>query len=102
VTTGQKQRSRPGRPRDPQLVARFMQAAVEVIKKEGLHRFSVDGIVAHIGAGKGAFYRRWSTVDHFLADLARHLDAQPVAGLTGWSVTDTAGQRVRDLVEADQ
>lgn len=94
--------NRRGRPRDPQLADRFMHAAIRVITKEGLHRFSVDGIVADIGAGKSAFYRRWQTVDHFLADLTRRLDAQPVEGLTGWSVADTAGQRVRDLREDDQ
>jgi AcrR family transcriptional regulator len=83
---------------DPTLAGRFLDAGARAIAEQGLHRFSVDAVAAEIHAGKAAFYRRWPSVDHFLADIVLRLAAQPVDGLTATSLAEAAGARVRQLL----
>jgi AcrR family transcriptional regulator len=89
-----------GRPRDPELAGRFIEAGIRCIAERGLHRFSVDVVAADIRAGKAGFYRRWDSVDHFLADVIRRLAVQPADGVTATSLMEATGSRVRDLLDA--
>jgi AcrR family transcriptional regulator len=69
----------PGRPQDTQLTERFLTAGARFIAKHGVHQLNADRLCAELHAGKAGFYRRWATVDHFLAAIALRLAAEPVA-----------------------
>ena len=89
-----------GRPRDPGLGARFMDVAAAHIVEYGLHALTVNAIVTDVHAGKASFYRRWPDMDHFLADVVRHLRADPVTAPRARTVLFASGRNVRALVEA--
>lgn len=70
--------SGPGRPRDPEVGARVLQAALEVYGRLGAAGFSVDAVAKAAGASKATIYRRWSDADDLLVDaLQRALPQEP-------------------------
>ncbi|MEO8024991.1 MAG: TetR/AcrR family transcriptional regulator [Bryobacteraceae bacterium] len=60
------QRAEPGRPRDRDLDARILKAALRQLSEDGYSRMSIDSIAAEAGTTKPALYRRWNSK----ADLA--------------------------------
>lgn len=60
------EQSRVGRPRDPQVDARVLASAFDIMAKVGFHGLRADGLAARAGVPKSTIYRRWSS----LADLA--------------------------------
>jgi DNA-binding transcriptional regulator YhcF (GntR family)/AcrR family transcriptional regulator len=50
-----------GRPRDPEIEARFKQAALEILAEFGFGGLTLDRICARAKAPAATFYRRWST-----------------------------------------
>lgn len=48
-----------GRPRDPAIEARVLDAAVQIYGRSGWPGFSIDAIARASGVGKEAIYRRW-------------------------------------------
>jgi len=69
----------PGRPMDTDLTERYLTAGGELIVERGLYRVNVDVLAARVGAGKAGFYRRWPSMDDFLAAVARRLAAGPIS-----------------------
>lgn len=88
-----------GRPRNPTLDNRFLAAAVLLIAEYGLHALNVNLLAGTLHAGKASFYRRWPSIDHFLADVVRYLAAHPVGDVTADAILRTSGRQVRALVE---
>jgi len=68
----------PGRPLDAALGDRLLDAGIRLLATHGMHAFRVDNLVAEVHAGKAGFYRRWPTVDHYFAGLARYIARRPV------------------------
>ena len=66
---------RPGRPRDPDVDARILRAAVEHFGEQGWVGFSIEGVARRAGVGKPSIYRRWDGREALLlAAMREHLD----------------------------
>jgi DNA-binding transcriptional MerR regulator/AcrR family transcriptional regulator len=84
-------RGRAGRPRDPQLQARVLAAAIEVYAEAGWSGFSFDAVARRAGVGRAPLYLRWqSKEDLLLAALSAHSSTIP---------TRTRGSLREDLIE---
>ncbi|MBA4025383.1 MAG: TetR family transcriptional regulator [Gordonia sp.] len=57
-----------GRPRDPDLERRVLDAALEVYGKLGWAKSSIDAVAKAAGVGKASIYLRWSTKEELLKD----------------------------------
>ncbi|WP_019927495.1 TetR/AcrR family transcriptional regulator [Nocardia sp. BMG111209] len=69
--------SGPGRPRDPEVDRRILDAALEVYGRDGWGGFRVETVARLAGAGKASVYLRWHSGEELLAEaLGRlgHLD----------------------------
>jgi AcrR family transcriptional regulator len=64
---------RPGRPRDPQADAAILDAAQAVLRDAGFGGFTVDAVAARAGVGKATIYRRWTSREDLLFDVARSI-----------------------------
>ena len=49
-----------GRPRDPDVETRILDATLRLLREDGFTRMSIDAISAASGASKPTIYRRWS------------------------------------------
>lgn len=61
---------RPGRPRDPQADAAILDAAQAVLRDCGFGGFTVDAVATRAGVGKATIYRRWTSREDLLLDVA--------------------------------
>ncbi|MFC3242428.1 helix-turn-helix domain-containing protein [Gordonia humi] len=57
-----------GRPRDPDVSSRIVDAALVVYARRGWSAFTMDGVAREAGVGKAALYRRWSDKKGLLLD----------------------------------
>lgn len=57
---------RPGRPRDPELDAVILKAAIELLCQAGFAGTSVEAVAERAGVGKATIYRRWPTREDLL------------------------------------
>lgn len=98
----------PGRPRDPSVTQRYIEAGINLIAEQGLHRLNPHVLARRIQAGKAGFYRRWRDVDDFLVDVVRSIGAVPVpfpdprtprSDLTALVVHQVGGDRGRVMAE---
>jgi AcrR family transcriptional regulator len=76
-------RSRGGRPRDPGVDDRILEAVIDILGTERLHHFTMQDIADRAGAGKAALYRRWPDLSHLIAEALERMVAPPVEFLTG-------------------
>lgn len=51
---------RRGRPRDPSRDEAIIDAAIEVLLRDGYDRLSMEGVATAAGVGKATVYRRWA------------------------------------------
>ncbi|MCX4098599.1 TetR/AcrR family transcriptional regulator [Nocardia sp. alder85J] len=65
--------SGPGRPRDPAVDRRILDAALEVYGRDGWGGFRVEAVAKHAGAGKASVYLRWHSGEELLAEALSHL-----------------------------
>jgi len=79
-----------GRPRDPSVDARAIEAALDAINEEGMAGLSIDGIAARAGVSKATIYRRWNSKDELVVDA--------IASLSGAVGAMTTGDVRADLV----
>ena len=69
--------SKPGRPRDPAVEERILDATLRQLAEHGYARMSVDQVAAASGISKPAIYRRWKgKADLATAALNRPADVQ--------------------------
>src|SRR6266851_5959752 len=57
--TGEPERSRRGRPRDPAVDEAVLTAAVDLLAEVGYARLTMDQVAARAGVGKASVYLRW-------------------------------------------
>lgn len=69
MTAGQ----RGGRPRDPELTPKVLEAARQLLAEGGPRAFTSDNVAATARVGKASLYRRWSDLDQLLVDVVRSL-----------------------------
>ena len=76
--------ARRGRPRDPEVDAAILAAALELLATVGYSRLSMDQIAAHAGVGKASVYLRWPNKVALVAEaVERHADVAPPIPDTG-------------------
>ena len=75
----QTAKSKPsGRPRDPGVETRILDATMQMLRDEGFSRMSIDSIALASGVSKPTIYRRWSgKADIATAALARLRLSEP-------------------------
>lgn len=59
---------RRGRPRDPSRDAAIIDAAIDVLVRDGYDRLSMEGVAAAAGVGKATVYRRWGNKAELVID----------------------------------
>jgi AcrR family transcriptional regulator len=57
-----------GRPRDPSRDEAIIDAAIDVLVRDGYDRLSMEGVAAAAGVGKATIYRRWSSKAELVID----------------------------------
>jgi AcrR family transcriptional regulator len=76
-----------GRPRDPSRDEAIIDAAIDVLVRDGYDRLSMEGVAAAAGVGKATVYRRWSSkaelVIDAMATLKPAIDAIDTGTLEG-------------------
>ncbi|MCX4098598.1 TetR/AcrR family transcriptional regulator [Nocardia sp. alder85J] len=63
--------SGPGRPRDPGVDRRVLEAAINIYGELGWHGFSIEAVARGAGVGKATIYRRWPNRTDLLIDAVR-------------------------------
>jgi AcrR family transcriptional regulator len=77
-----------GRPRNPQIDATVLEAALAVLDESGYGRLTIEEVARRAEATKPAIYRRWPTRQHLaLAALASRIGESPVPD-TGCTLCD--------------
>jgi AcrR family transcriptional regulator len=59
---------RRGRPRDPSRDEAIIDAAIDVLVRDGYDRLSMEGVATAAGVGKATVYRRWSSKAELVID----------------------------------
>ncbi|MEO6605597.1 MAG: TetR/AcrR family transcriptional regulator [Aeromicrobium sp.] len=62
-----------GRPRDPSRDEAIIDAAIDVLVREGYDRLSMEGVATSAGVGKATIYRRWSNKAELVIDAMASL-----------------------------
>ena len=86
-TTPATTRSR-GRPVDPALHGRFLDAALELVAERGYRALTTAAVAARAGASTASLYRRWSTKRALVADIARTLTRDALGDIDTGSLAD--------------
>lgn len=66
-----------GRPRDPQLEDRALEATLAVFGDKGWVGLTIDEVAARALVGKSSIYLRWKDKETLLAAALRHLQRRP-------------------------
>jgi len=89
----------PGRPRDPDVDARILTAARQILDAEGASALSVARVAREAGVGRPTVYRRYQDADELLRGvLFAELDAILDANRASMAATEPTGPVVDDLV----
>lgn len=72
-----------GRPADPDIDARVLQAGVELFAEVGWKAFNLDGVARRAKVGKAALYRRWPSKEKLIMDALEQLALPAVEFDTG-------------------
>lgn len=82
MTEASHGRSR-GRPADPDIDTRVLQAGVELFAEVGWKAFNLDGVARRAKVGKAALYRRWPSREKLIMDALEQLALPAVEFDTG-------------------
>lgn len=88
-----------GRPRDPKVTGRIIDAAITVIAVNGMDAFTADEVAAAAAVGKASIYRRWPHLRGLLVDVVDDLGVRGVA-YPGEPATTTTRDDVFRLLAA--
>jgi len=72
---GKPHRTRPGRPRDPEVDEAILAAAVDLLAEAGYARLTMDQVAARAGVGKASVYLRWPNKVALVAEAIQHRSA---------------------------
>lgn len=88
-----------GRPRDPHLEDRALQATLEIFGERGWVGLTFDDVAARAHVGKSSLYLRWHDKETLLAAALRHTQ-QPTAELPGEAepATSSPERTLRDYL----
>ncbi|WP_028473588.1 TetR/AcrR family transcriptional regulator [Nocardioides alkalitolerans] len=78
---------RSGRPRDPEVDRRVLDAAVDVFARTGWAGFSIDAVARAASVGKASIYLRWSGKEALLTEAVGSAFA-PISTIDSGSVRD--------------
>jgi AcrR family transcriptional regulator len=67
-----------GRKRDDTLDGHILDAAIEVLARDGYEHMTMDAVATAARAGKGAIYRRWPSKAQLVVDAIAHTSAVEV------------------------
>lgn len=70
--------TRGGRPRDPAMAARILDAVITFMAERGATGWTMDDLAAECSVGKASIYRRWRTFDAILAEAVARLGVRSV------------------------
>ena len=57
-----------GRPRDPNCDRKIIDAAIDLLIRDGYDRLSIEGVASAAGVGKATVYRRWRSKAELIID----------------------------------
>jgi AcrR family transcriptional regulator len=77
IPAGESGRPRRGRPRDPQVDAAILTAAMDLLGEVGYARLTMDQVAARAGVAKASLYLRWANKVALVAEAIGHR-ARPV------------------------
>lgn len=77
TTTEPATPNRGGRPRDPSVDGRVIDALITILAENGMPGVHADLIAATAGVGKATVYRRWRTMPDLLRDTVATLGVRP-------------------------
>lgn len=73
-----------GRPRDPEVEARILDAAMAQLAAGGYASLTIEGVASEAGVTRPTLYRRWPTKAHLAVDaVLRHLGGARPGKVTG-------------------
>ncbi|MCR4268105.1 TetR/AcrR family transcriptional regulator [Nitratireductor sp. ZSWI3] len=75
---------RPGRPRDPQMDAAILDAALRLFVADGLEGASFERIAREAGVTRATIYRRWNARERLLADALGRLKENAEREFGAW------------------
>ena len=83
-----------GRPVDPRLEGRFVDAALEILTTRGYRALTTAAVAQSVGASTASLYRRWPSKRALVADVARALTRGALDDLD----TGTLAGDLRELI----
>ena len=83
-----------GRPADPHLEGRFVDAALEILTARGYRALTTAAVAQTVGASTASLYRRWPSKRALVADVARTLARGALDDLD----TGTVAGDLRELI----
>jgi AcrR family transcriptional regulator len=81
-------RASAGRPRDPRVDQKILEAARSLLAEVGYEATTIQGIAKRSGVSAPAIYRRWSTKPALIEDAVFHLDEFALPEPTGDLLVD--------------
>ncbi len=66
-----------GRPRDPELDRRIVEATLELLVQGGYDSLTIEAVAAYAGVGKASVYRRFSGKEQLVIEAVASLTEQP-------------------------
>lgn len=91
----EREASHRGRPADPQLEGRFIQAALDLLTERGYRALTTAAIARRAGASTASLYRRWPTKRALVSDIARTLTLNALGGIDTGSLEGDLREFIR-------
>ncbi|MFJ3212671.1 TetR/AcrR family transcriptional regulator [Streptomyces flaveolus] len=88
----------PGRPRDPDLETKLVDAAIDLFADEGWAGFNFQALANRAGVGKPAVYRRWKTKEDVLISAFAATDV-PLDPIDTGSIRDDLATLARLVLQ---
>lgn len=89
--------SRPGRPPDPGIEPRALDATLQIYAEVGWAGFTMDAVARRARVGKAALYRRWESKEKLIVEALASITMPVMAETTGSLREDLLAMCVRTL-----
>ncbi|MFD2354881.1 TetR/AcrR family transcriptional regulator [Nonomuraea ferruginea] len=89
--------SRPGRPPDPGIEPRVLDATLQIYAEVGWAGFTMDAVARRARVGKAALYRRWESKEKLIVEALASITMPVMAETTGSLREDLLAMCVRTL-----
>lgn len=88
-----------GRPRDPKIDERIMNAAVKLLLRDGPNGMTMDAVAKEAQVGKATVYRRWKTKDALMEAATKHLHRNKIVAPNTGVLRDDLVKLMSDVLE---